>query len=114
MDTAQELTIIRMILPLVLRAARVNVTLDQSAGGSARIRPNALDGGLWSIWFNPRTNVWLPAYPDEQGRFVAPDKEDWALQFSVGPTGQRASVTDDTTMRGLTICRMHDGSIMGG
>jgi hypothetical protein len=67
-----------------------------------------------TVAFLPRTNVWLPAYPDEQDRFVAPDKEDWVLQFGVGPTGQRARVTDDTTMRGLTICRMRDGSIMGG
>jgi len=60
------------------------------AGGSARIKPNALAGGLWSIWYDPRSNVSQFAHPDEQGRFIAPDKEDWVLQFSFGPTGSCA------------------------
>jgi hypothetical protein len=50
-------------------------------GGSARIKSGSLRGDLQPAWFNPRANVWLLAYPDEHGRFVPPDTEDWALQF---------------------------------
>ena len=74
-----------------------------SAGGSVKVKPRALDAGLWSIWHNPRTNVRQFAEPDEQGRFVSPDKEDWVLLFSFGPTGRRANVGYAVTARGLEI-----------
>lgn len=58
-----------------------------SSGGSAKIKPGALEGGLWSRWFNPRDGKWSSGWPsvqpDEQGRFVAPDGQDWVLQFSL-------------------------------
>jgi hypothetical protein len=73
------------------------------AGGSVKIKPGSLDASLRPVWFNPRANLWSFAYPDEQGRFVAPDDQDWALQFSFGPTGHRARVAYDVTMRGLQI-----------
>jgi len=73
------------------------------AGGRVKIKPGSLDGGLWPVWFDPRANLWSFAYPDEQGRFVAPDEQDWALLFSFGPMGRHARVAYDVTMRGLQI-----------
>ena len=73
------------------------------ADGSVKIKPRALDGGLRPVWYNPRASLWEFAYPDEQGHFNTPDREDWALQFSFGPTGRRARVAYDITMNGLRI-----------
>ncbi len=56
-----------------------------SAGGSAKIKPNSLDEPLRRVWVNPRAEMpseSSPANPDEQGRFVAPDKLDWILLLS--------------------------------
>jgi hypothetical protein len=69
-----------------------------SAGGSVRIKPRMLEGGLWSDWFNPRTGQWSSHWPavqpDEQGRFVAPDGQDWVLRFALNlpPGGRRVRV----------------------
>jgi len=60
------------------------------AGGSVKIKPGVLEKGLWSIWYNPRSNVRQFTQPDAQARFVTPDKEDWVLQLGFGPTGSRA------------------------
>jgi len=51
------------------------------AGGRARVKPNALRSAAQARWFSPRTGQWSPAAPDESGRFVAPDEQDWALMF---------------------------------
>ncbi len=52
-----------------------------SAGGAVALRPGALRDGLKALWFNPRTGDWVPAQPAADGRFAAPDREDWALLF---------------------------------
>jgi len=52
-----------------------------SAGGRVKIKPGSLRWSLSATWFNPRTNERLPVSPDEQGRFVTPNEEDWVLFF---------------------------------
>ena len=50
-----------------------------SSGGAVRIRQNSLVASPRARWFNPRTGQWSSAEPDENGNYVAPDGQDWAL-----------------------------------
>ncbi len=49
------------------------------AGGSVAVRSGTLAAGLAARWYNPRAGVWSPATADGEGRYTAPDGEDWAL-----------------------------------
>jgi len=49
------------------------------AGGAITLRPGAVDEGLRARWYNPRTGEWSEATRDGEGRYTAPDREDWAL-----------------------------------
>jgi hypothetical protein len=63
-----------------LRSAKNDfAVLYFSAGGSARIRPGLLAGGLRAQWFNPRTGQQVSSSPGLSGEFVAPDDRDWVL-----------------------------------
>jgi len=64
-----------------------------SSGGSAKIKTGSLTGDPQAKWFNPRTGQYSSASPDEQGRFAAPDDQDWALQFHLDSTGRLAHFT---------------------
>ncbi|HON90994.1 MAG TPA: DUF4038 domain-containing protein [Sedimentisphaerales bacterium] len=75
-----------------------------AAGGSATIKPGSLKGNFQAKWFNPRTGQYSSAKPDSQGRFTAPDKEDWTLLLGSSGAAQRAVVRfKTTTADGVTI-----------
>ena len=74
-----------------------------SAGGAAKIKPGSLNGSRKAQWFNPRTGEYSAASPDQQGSFVAPDKEDWTLLLAATGAAQAARINYKVTENGLEI-----------
>ncbi len=62
--------------------ARDLAVIYLSAGGEVGAKPEALRAGLEARWFNPRAGDWTPARPTAEGRFRAPDEDDWVLLFA--------------------------------
>ncbi len=74
-----------------------------SAGGAAKIKPDSLSGSRKAQWFNPRTGEYSATSPDQQGGFVAPDKEDWTLLLAATGAAQAARINYTVTENGLEI-----------